>query len=69
MKIRDGLRNDNIQDENNVFTRFIPFTGIWAIASWRRTYLDGLSSVRSLSLKIQEAINLHRRFQLIQAVH
>jgi hypothetical protein len=58
-------RSDNIQDKNDMFTWYIPFTSIRAIASWGRTYLDRLSS--ALSPFLSGSMNLHRRFRLIRA--
>jgi hypothetical protein len=39
---REMDRGGDIQDEDDMFTRYIPFTSIRAIASWGRTYLDRL---------------------------
>ena len=44
---RETGRGGDVQDEDNMFTRYIPFTSIWAVASWGRTYLDRLSLARS----------------------
>jgi hypothetical protein len=58
-------RSDNLQNKDDMFTRNVPFTSIWAIASWGRTYLDRLSS--ALSPFLSGSMNLHRRFRLIRA--
>ena len=46
------MEERDIQDKDDMFTRDIPFTSIWAIASWSRTYMDRLSSALSLSLAV-----------------
>ena len=44
--LRRGVRRKDgggdIQDKDDMFTRYIPFTSIWAIASWSRADLDRL---------------------------
>jgi len=37
------MEERDIQDKDDMFTRDIPFTSIWAIASWSRADLDRLN--------------------------
>jgi hypothetical protein len=46
---REMGRGGDIQDKDNMFARYVPFTSIWAIASRGRTYLDRLSLAPSLA--------------------
>jgi hypothetical protein len=62
---REMGRGGDVQDKYDMFTRYISFTSIRAIARWGRTYLDRLSS--ALSPFLSGSMDLHRRFRLIRA--